>query len=126
DASAAKSIFLAALEHPDRAAFLDSTCAGDAELRARVDALVAAFDAGSFPEYGPGADDTRTVAHTPDDPTRTGGAGPAIDSPDLSFLAPPREPGHMGRVDHFEILSVVGQGGMGVVVKAHDDSLDRI
>jgi serine/threonine protein kinase len=126
DASAAKSIFLAALERPDRAAFLDSACAGDTDLRARVEELLKAHEAGSFPDFAAGADDTRTVAHTPDDPTRTGGAGPPADGPDLSFLAPPQEPGHLGRLDHFEILSVVGQGGMGVVLKAHDDSLDRI
>ena len=121
DASAAKSIFLAALERPDHAAYLDSACAGDADIRARVDELLKAHEAGSFPDFAAGADDTRTVAHTPGDPTRTEGGVQSGDAPDLSFLAPPRESGHLGRLDHFEILSVVGQGGMGVVLKAHDE-----
>jgi hypothetical protein len=46
DPSPAKSIFLAALDRPgeERGAFLDAACAGDAELRRRVDRLLAAHD----------------------------------------------------------------------------------
>ena len=51
----AKSVFLAAsdLASPaDRAAYLDHACSGDAELRARVDALLRANDAAPMPDSG--------------------------------------------------------------------------
>ena len=45
---------------------------------------------------------------------------------DLSFLAPPITAGTLGRLDQFDVLEVVGQGGFGVVLKARDNDLQRI
>src|SRR4029077_20594172 len=36
------------------------------------------------------------------------------------------DPANLGRLDHYEVQSVLGQGGMGIVLKALDESLDRI
>jgi uncharacterized protein (TIGR03067 family) len=44
----------------------------------------------------------------------------------LDFLDPPEVPGHLGRLGHYEVLEVVGQGGMGIVLRAQDTKLQRI
>lgn len=44
----------------------------------------------------------------------------------LDCLAPTDDPHHLGRIGTYEVTGVVGVGGMGVVLKAIDPSLDRV
>ncbi len=44
----------------------------------------------------------------------------------LRFLDPSDEPGSIGRLDLYEILEVVGAGGMGVVLRGWDPTLRRV
>jgi tRNA A-37 threonylcarbamoyl transferase component Bud32 len=106
-----RSIFLNALDREDpaaRAAYLDEACAGRPELRRRIERLLRAHQMeGAFLEVPA--------------PEQLAGGDQA-----LPFLAPPREPGALGRLDHYEVLEVVGRGATGVVLKARDAKLQRV
>jgi hypothetical protein len=117
--SQAEVVFIAALEKTEpgeRAAYLDEACAGNETLRVRVEALLTAHvHAGRFLERPVAEVESATVLGTLEtSPT------------DLSFLAPSSEPGALGRLDHYEVLEVVGKGGMGIVLRARDTKLERI
>ena len=44
----------------------------------------------------------------------------------LPSLAPSDDPASAGRIGQFEVLGIVGSGGMGIVLKAREPALDRI
>src|SRR5207244_1435417 len=49
------------------------------------------------------------------------------DSALAAFLEPATRPGSLGRLaGHYEVLSVLGQGGFGIVFKAFDEKLHRM
>jgi hypothetical protein len=106
-----RTIFLNALDEGDperRRAYLDAACAGKPELRQRVEALLRAHqNAGDFLDVP---------------------AMEQIGSEDqaLAFLAPASEASVLGRLDHYEVLEVVGRGSTGVVLRGRDTKLRRI
>jgi hypothetical protein len=111
-----EAIFCAALEIEDpaaRKAYLDQACAGEAALRRQVEALLEAHArSGEF------LDVPAAVQMAPAAPAEAA-------APDLSFLRPSTRPGSLGRLGHYEVLEVLGQGGFGIVFKAFDEILHR-
>jgi hypothetical protein len=43
----------------------------------------------------------------------------------LNFLQPPADPAYLGRLGHFDVMRILGRGGMGVVLEAFDTRLQR-
>ncbi len=82
-----------------RKVFLEQACDGDAELRKKVEALLEAHEkAGSF-----------------------------VERPALDLVAQQPRQSLVGRkLGPYEILSLIGRGGMGEVYQARDTRLDRM
>ena len=136
--SDAKSLFLQAVELTDsqqRRDFLDRVCRGNAELRRRVEQLLESHDdPGSLlrqpvlaewqaPPRGDGgsASHAATGEHrVTRDPTQP------IPGVTLDFLEPCTTAGRIGKLGQYEIIELVGYGGMGLVLKAFDTKLQRI
>jgi serine/threonine protein kinase len=108
DAARAKTLFLAASDQADpaeRAAYLERECGGDAELRARVEALLRANDAAPLPvpepkqTIGPSVPDARAELPTDDRPGKDERVGAVI-------------------AGKYKLLEEIGEGGMGTVYMA--------
>jgi serine/threonine protein kinase len=123
-----ETIFETALGKRDpvaRAAYLKEACAGDTGLRHRVEALLASHEkVGDFLER-PAVEQLAAGTPSPDEVTGAEQHG-NTEAPDLGFLQPSGKPASLGRLAHYEVLEVLGQGGFGIVLKAFDEKLHRL
>src|SRR5262245_43077469 len=105
NSSRIEHLYYAALERPPetRAAFLDSVCGGDEALRRSVESLLASTaQAGTFLAQPIANAMSRAISPEPD-------------------------PSPIGRqIDRYQILTLLGSGGMGAVYMARDTQLGRL
>src|SRR5262245_9781302 len=124
-----QTIFLSALDMPaaQRAGFLDSACAGDPDLRRQVEALLAAHERGGAFLDDPAVEQIAAARPTPEpDATEIEPDEGGLPVRPLGFLKPGVRPGSLGRLGHYEVLEVLGEGGFGTVLRAFDDRLPRV
>lgn len=97
-----KEVFFSALQRPagERRAYLDDVCSDDQEIRQDVEVLLESYDSGFLEnEIWP---ESISDAREP--------------SPVLAIGT---------KFSHYEIIELIGRGGMGEVYLAHDSALDR-
>ena len=149
-----RDLFLSALEIEDpaaRHAHLQSACAGNGELLTLVESLLASHEGksqflqtpvveqlgeepagqtaatlvigtGSTHDESPGESPNASILEFSPNQERIKMA----DEIPLGYLEPSTKPGSLGRLAHYEILEVVGQGAFGTVLRAFDEKLQRV
>jgi tetratricopeptide (TPR) repeat protein len=128
DVSAVEAVLFAALEKPtsaERNAYLDSACAGNAELRRQVERLLKAHaNAGDFLRK-PAVEQLAAPPEQPDESNVTTDHGRGADSSDGSHPAGDAAGAGLPAVPGYRVLREIARGGMGRVLAAHDLDLDR-
>lgn len=134
EAPRVRDVFVAAVKLPPQQweSFLKEACAGDDELCHQVsDLLHEHQQAGSFLDR-PAVPRLATCAVDPGEDGSAVVAPPGVPEPNscgeskLDFLSPSDKPDHLGRLGHYEVIEVIGRGGMGVVLRAFDEKLHRV
>lgn len=126
----ARRIYLEAVNISDlveRAAYLEQACGADEGLRAQVEKLLQSHEQSTLALQSPlGADPPAFESGSHAEPP-PGSAEPAPGITGFQhFLQPSSRPGWLGRLAHYELETVLGQGAFGTVVKAFDNKLHRV
>jgi hypothetical protein len=133
-----------------RRAHLQAACADNGELLSRDESLLASHEGesrylqtpvgeqlGDDPTGQPAATIVMGTGSTQDE-SPSGEAASILDFSQLQertrmsdeiplgYLEPPTKPGSLGRLAHYEILEVIGQGAFGTVLRAFDEKLQRV
>jgi eukaryotic-like serine/threonine-protein kinase len=120
--------FQAALEKHDpdeRSACLDEACAGDPALRRRAESLLKSVMESGTIQLAP----DQRVAQTVQALSPSAGREPQSSQSSegkFAFLDPPREPGFLCRMEHYDVMQLIGNGAMGFLFQAFDAALHRI
>lgn len=122
-------IFTEALTHSDvaRTEYLDRACAGNEKLRQRIETLLKQHQSeNSFLDWQP----QEMVHALADNEDSVGDASGEAASFSLvafqQFFQPSERSDSMGLLGHYELLTVLGQGGYGMVLKGFDTKLNRL
>jgi hypothetical protein len=118
------------LDPAARAVWLDQACGDDAALRAWVEALIRAreqpaLDRGATPAKASTTHGGNGECHAAEIAERLS-AGDAAASLIRSLLAPSTVPGSLGRLGGYEALEILGQGSIGIVLRALDEKQQRV
>ncbi len=128
-----REIFTAARDKGDlasRASFLDEACGGNLVVRTRVERLLRADAEHDVLVDEPALafeDVAATLMAGMDSSVISCPSSAGRDERELvHFLAPSDRAGSLGRLGRYDVSEVLGNGGFGIVLKALDESLNRV
>jgi len=116
-----QTLFHEALKRPlaERESFLREACGSDLSRRKRLETLLAAHE-------HPDGFLVQPCVPLPNVNAAAAAEQASDSASNLDFLEAPTRPDTLGRLGHYEILSIVGRGGFGIVLRAFDEKLHRV
>ena len=118
------AILMAALEissETERSEYLSQACGDDSQLRREVEELIEADQsAGAFLQQAAAQQHAELLSTVYDEES----VDETVDAV-LHMLSPSQNAAHLGCIDDYEVVGILGQGGMGLVLEGVDVHLQR-